>query len=127
MFCGNCGFECQEGARFCGKCGAPVGKFTQTDGAMPEIPKPLVDPADIAPSVEPKPFYEEPVTAKKKKKGLGNLILKMYATVERFVMRHADAVIGTGPGLVEDAMRRGREKGYITASEEEALREEMGW
>ncbi len=39
----------------------------------------------------------------KKKKGLGNLILKMYATVERFVMRHADAVIGTGPGLVENA------------------------
>ena len=41
----------------------------------------------------------------KKKKGLGNLILKMYATVERFVMRHADAVIGTGPGLVENASR----------------------
>lgn len=39
----------------------------------------------------------------KKKKGLGNLILKIYATVERFVMRHADAVIGTGPGLVENA------------------------
>ena len=39
----------------------------------------------------------------KRKKGLGNLILKMYATVERFVMRHADAVIGTGPGLVENA------------------------
>ena len=39
----------------------------------------------------------------KKKKGFGNLILKMYGAVERFVMRHADAVIGTGPGLVENA------------------------
>lgn len=44
----------------------------------------------------------------KKKKGLGNLIVKIYASVERFVMRHADAVIGTGPGLVEHAMRVGR-------------------
>lgn len=33
---------------------------------------------------------------------------RVYAKVERFTMRHADAVIGTGPGLVEDAMRRGR-------------------
>ena len=41
----------------------------------------------------------------KKKKGLGNLVLKMYAAVERFVMRHADAVIGTGPGLVENAVK----------------------
>ncbi len=41
----------------------------------------------------------------KKKKGIGNLILKMYAAVERFVMRHADAVIGTGPGLVENAVK----------------------
>lgn len=44
----------------------------------------------------------------KKKKGIGNLIVKVYAAVERFVMRHADAVIGTGPGLVEHAMRVGR-------------------
>lgn len=41
----------------------------------------------------------------KKKKGLGNVILRMYAAVERFVMRHADAVIGTGPGLVENAVK----------------------
>lgn len=27
-------------------------------------------------------------------------VIKAYAAVERFVMRHADAVIGTGPGLV---------------------------
>ena len=29
-----------------------------------------------------------------------SLVIKAYAAVERFVMRHADAVIGTGPGLV---------------------------
>jgi len=28
------------------------------------------------------------------------LVIRAYAAVERFVMRHADAVIGTGPGLV---------------------------
>ena len=44
----------------------------------------------------------------KKKKGLRNVIMKMYASVERFVMRHADAVIGTGPGLVKDAQSIGR-------------------
>lgn len=41
----------------------------------------------------------------KKKKGISNLIVKMYASVERYVMRHADAVIGTGPGLVENAKK----------------------
>lgn len=29
-----------------------------------------------------------------------SFVIKAYAAVERFVMRHADAVIGTGPGLV---------------------------
>ena len=37
----------------------------------------------------------------------GNLA-KLYAKVERFVMRHADAVVCTGPGLVENAIRTGR-------------------
>ncbi len=35
------------------------------------------------------------------KKGAMRLVMRAYAAVERFVMRHADAVIGTGPGLVE--------------------------
>ncbi len=43
-----------------------------------------------------------------KKGGLKNLIVKTYAKVERYVMRHADAVIGTGPGLVENAIKYGR-------------------
>lgn len=30
-----------------------------------------------------------------------SLIIRVYAAVERFVMRHSDAVIGTGPGLVK--------------------------
>jgi glycosyltransferase involved in cell wall biosynthesis len=35
------------------------------------------------------------------RKGLiRNVIMRVYAAVERFVIRHADAVIGTGPGLV---------------------------
>ena len=34
------------------------------------------------------------------KKGAMRLVMRAYAAVERFVMRHADAVIGTGPGLV---------------------------
>ena len=34
------------------------------------------------------------------KKGVMRLVMRAYAAVERFVMRHADAVIGTGPGLV---------------------------
>ena len=39
------------------------------------------------------------------KKGVMRLVMRAYATVERFVMRHADAVIGTGPGLVEQVRR----------------------
>ena len=34
------------------------------------------------------------------KKGVMRLVMRAYAAVERFVMRHADAVIGTGPGLL---------------------------
>ena len=41
-------------------------------------------------------------------RGLKSKLAHIYAKVERFTMRHADAVIGTGPGLVEDAMRHGR-------------------
>ncbi len=35
------------------------------------------------------------------KKGVMRIVMRLYAAVERFVMRHADAVIGTGPGLVD--------------------------
>lgn len=44
----------------------------------------------------------------KKSGGLKDCIVSLYAKVERFVMRHADAVIGTGPGLVENAIKFGR-------------------
>ncbi len=40
-----------------------------------------------------------------RKKGLRNLVMAAYARVEAFTMRHADAVIATGPGLAE-AVRR---------------------
>ena len=39
------------------------------------------------------------------KKGIMRLVMRAYAAVERFVMRHADAVIGTGPGLVEQVRK----------------------
>lgn len=41
-------------------------------------------------------------------KGLRNMVMSAYAAVERFVMRRADAVIGTGPGLVRQAQAEGR-------------------
>lgn len=36
-----------------------------------------------------------------------NLIMRMYAAVERWTARRADAAIGTGPGLVEQIRRAG--------------------
>lgn len=39
------------------------------------------------------------------KKGAMRLVMRAYAAVERFVMRHADAVIGTGPGLVDQVRK----------------------
>ncbi len=39
--------------------------------------------------------------------GFKNLVLHAYAAVERFTARHADAAIGTGPGLVEQLRRAG--------------------
>ncbi len=38
------------------------------------------------------------------KKGLiQNMVLHLYVKIERFVIRHADAIIATGPGLVKQA------------------------
>lgn len=39
---------------------------------------------------------------------IGKTLVRLYVRVERFVMRHADAVVCTGPGLVENAIRFGR-------------------
>ncbi len=39
---------------------------------------------------------------------LRNALMAVYAAIERFVMRRADAVIGTGPGLVAHAQAVGR-------------------
>lgn len=36
---------------------------------------------------------------------LRNLAMRLYALIEQLAVRHADAVIGTGPGLVEQARR----------------------
>ncbi len=44
-----------------------------------------------------------------KKSGfIKDIIVNIYTGVEKFVMRKADAVIGTGPGLVENAIKYGR-------------------
>jgi len=40
-----------------------------------------------------------------RKKLLRNFVMWAYGKVEAFTIRHADAVIGTGPGLVEQALR----------------------
>ncbi len=40
-----------------------------------------------------------------KKGTLRNFVMWLYSQVERFTMRRADAVIGTGPGLVEQSHR----------------------
>ncbi|MDD5706213.1 MAG: glycosyltransferase, partial [Kiritimatiellae bacterium] len=42
-----------------------------------------------------------------RKGALRNLVMRAYASVERFVMRRADAIIGTGPGLVAHAQTLG--------------------
>ncbi|MCK5849859.1 MAG: glycosyltransferase family 4 protein [Kiritimatiellae bacterium] len=43
------------------------------------------------------------------KKGcLRNLVMRGYATVERYTVRHADAVIGTGAGLAEQMKNMGQ-------------------
>ena len=47
-----------------------------------------------------KVVFEKHSDAGSYKKGL---LIRLYTGVERFVMRHADAVIGTGPGLVRQA------------------------
>lgn len=44
----------------------------------------------------------------KKSGAIKNAIVKVYTKVERYVMRHADAVIGTGPGLVKNAAEYGK-------------------
>lgn len=40
-----------------------------------------------------------------RKRGLRNVVMWAYSRVEAFTIRQADAVIGTGPGLVEQARR----------------------
>jgi glycosyltransferase involved in cell wall biosynthesis len=51
-----------------------------------------------------KVIYEKHSDPASYKRGaLRNLVMAAYAKVEHFCIRHADAVIGTGPGLVEQA------------------------
>lgn len=50
--------------------------------------------------------HSDPSSYRKGK--LRNLVMAVYAAVERLVMRHAEVVIGTGPGLVAHAQSVGR-------------------
>lgn len=44
-------------------------------------------------------FEKHSDPASYRKKGVRNLVMALYACIERWVIRRADAVIGTGPGL----------------------------
>lgn len=50
-------------------------------------------------------FEKHSDPASHKKGRLRAIVLSLYGIVERFTMRHADAIIGTGPGLVDQARR----------------------
>lgn len=52
-----------------------------------------------------KVIFEKHSDSKSYKNGV---VIRAYAAVERFVMRHVDAVIGTGPGLVAQVREFGR-------------------
>lgn len=52
-----------------------------------------------------KAIFEKHSDSKSYRKGL---VIQAYAAVERFVIRHVDAVIGTGPGLVEQVREWGK-------------------
>jgi glycosyltransferase involved in cell wall biosynthesis len=51
--------------------------------------------------------HSDPFSYKKEKASIRNFILRVYAMVERFSVRHADAVIGTGKGLVNQVLEMG--------------------
>ncbi|NLE65881.1 MAG: glycosyltransferase family 4 protein [Lentisphaerae bacterium] len=52
-------------------------------------------------------FEKHSDPASYRKKALRNLVMASYAAVERFMVRRADATIGTGPGLVAQAEKLG--------------------
>ena len=52
-------------------------------------------------------FEKHSDPASYRKKVLRNLVMASYAAVERFMVRRADATIGTGPGLVAQAEKLG--------------------
>ena len=90
----------------------------------------------LAPTNPDRVFVATPRRVRKKLPG--SLVLKRTPEPARLAVyeglpsqRAADAIASCKglvmPERLRDAMRRGRERGYITASEEEALREEMGW
>ena len=61
-------------------------------------------------------FEKHSDPASYRKKALRNLVMASYAAVERFMVRRADATIGTGPGLVAQAERWAPAARCITSS-----------
>jgi len=55
-FCSNCGMQLMESAKFCDKCGKPVGAVTRQTAAAPHVPP--VQPQPTAAPVQPQ--YGDP-------------------------------------------------------------------
>ncbi|MFU8780886.1 MAG: glycosyltransferase [Kiritimatiellia bacterium] len=55
-------------------------------------------------------FEKHSDPASYRKKGLRNIVMAAYASVERWIIRRADAVIGTGPGLAAQVREVAPEK-----------------
>jgi len=51
MFCPDCGAAVQDGRKFCGKCGAPLGADAVEIAPVPSVPP----PTPVAPPVPPRP------------------------------------------------------------------------
>lgn len=74
-FCGNCGAEIEQGAKFCGGCGNPI--LVQPDSQFKTAPPPTIEPSSGAPVQE------------QKKMGRHYIILTIFIVVIALGVGHA--------------------------------------